>query len=298
MEITIQQNSKYGLVVSSRVIAKELGKRHTHVIRDLEKILTDPNMGSLNLTGSNLRTLIIPSNYKDKKGEERKEYLLTKDGFTLYMFNIQGYQEFKLAYINKFNEMEKALKEPKVTQVPVSYEHTRKIMAYGVPVMNVKLLGSITGLSHYEIISTGKKVGAVVLRSEKLKEFKVENGLNSQIAMLMILYKEQVIAICKAYGVYEKLKNIIESYFRTDNRIEHKVDETSSIIKKEKPFNDVYLNKMYEAMQEIHKLESKVEKIVEEEINPLYEKIIKMAQDKKGLTLTAFNCMKYDRMTK
>lgn len=289
MEITIQQNNKYGLVVSSRVIAKELGKEHSKVLRTLDEILEKPNMASL----------IIPSFYRTQgQKREYKEYLLTKDGFTLYMFNIQGYQDFKLAYINKFNEMEKALRESKVTQVPVSYEHTRKIMAYGVPVMNVKLLGSITGLSHYEIISTGKKVGAVVLRSEKLKEFKVENGLNSQIAMLMILYKEQVIAICKAYGVYEKVKNIIESYFRTDNRIENKVDETSSTIKKEKPFNDVYLNKMYEAMQEIHKLESKVEKIVEEEINPLYEKIIKMAQDKKGLTLTAFNCMKYDRMTK
>lgn len=288
MEITIQQNTQYGLVVSSRVIAKELGKRHSDVLRALTEILTD----------ANLRSLIISSNYKDKKGEERREYLLTKDGFTLYMFNIQGYQDFKLAYINKFNEMEKALRESKVTQVPVSYEHTKKTMAHGVPVMTVKLLQEITKLSHYEVIITGKKVGAVILRSEKLREFKAENELNSVAPRLMILYKEQVIAICKAYGVYEKVKNIIESYFRTDNRIEHKVDETSSIIKKEKPFNDVYLNKMYEAMQEIHKLESKVEKIVEEEINPLYEKIIKMAQDKKGLTLTAFNCMKYDRMTK
>lgn len=286
MEITIQQNSKYGLVVSSRVIAKELGKEHSKVLRTLDEILEKPNMASL----------IIPSFYRTQgQKREYKEYLLTKDGFTLYMFNIQGYQDFKLAYINKFNEMEKALREPKAIQVPVSYEHTRKIMAYGVPVMNVKLLGSITGLSHYEIISTGKKVGAVVLRSEKLKEFKVENGLNSQIAMLMILYKEQVIAICKAYGVYEKVKNIIESYFKTDNRIEHKVDET---LKKVKPFKDVYLNKIFETMQEIHKLESKVEKIITEEINPLYDKVIELAKSKRDLTLVAFNCMKYDRMTK
>ncbi len=177
------------------------------------------------------------------------------------------------------------MREPKAIQVPVSYEHTRKIMAYGVPVMNVKLLGNITGLSHYEIISTGKKVGAVVLRSEKLKEFKVENGLNSQIAMLMILYKEQVIAICKAYGVYEKVKNIIESYFKTDNRIEHKVDET---LKKVKPFKDVYLNKIFETMQEIHKLESKVEKIITEEINPLYDKVIELAKSKSRFNFGSF----------
>ena len=70
------------LVVSSRVIAEGLGKLHKNIIRDIEKILE-------NSTGSNLSSLIIPSIYKDKKGEERKEYLLTKDGFILYMFNIQ-----------------------------------------------------------------------------------------------------------------------------------------------------------------------------------------------------------------
>ena len=88
------------LVVSSRTIAEQLGKRHDNVVRDLEKILETSNVSSL----------IIPSTYKViGQNREYKEYLLTKDGFTLYMFNIQGYQEFKLAYINKFNEMEKQL---------------------------------------------------------------------------------------------------------------------------------------------------------------------------------------------
>lgn len=100
METKIQE-SQYGLVVSSREIARELGKEHSKVLRTLDEILTKPNMASL----------IIPSTYKDKKGEERKEYLLTKDGFTLYMFNIRGYNDFKIAYIQKFNEMEKYIKE-------------------------------------------------------------------------------------------------------------------------------------------------------------------------------------------
>ena len=102
-ELMIENKSDIGLVVSSRVVAKELGKRHGHVIRDLERILTDPDVDSL----------IILSNYRDSKGETRKEYLLTKDGFTLYMFNIQGHNDFKRAYINKFNEMERRLKEQK-----------------------------------------------------------------------------------------------------------------------------------------------------------------------------------------
>ena len=100
MEITIQENCKYGLVVSSRVIAKELGKEHSKVLRTLDEILEKPNMASL----------IIPSFYRTQgQKREYKEYLLTKDGFTLYMFNIQGYQDFKLAYVNRFNEMEKLI---------------------------------------------------------------------------------------------------------------------------------------------------------------------------------------------
>lgn len=98
-EIQIENNSELGAVVSSRVVANELNRTHKNVIRGLEKILT----------GSNVSSLIVLSEYKDAKGETRKEYLLTKDGFTLYMFNIQGHNDFKMAYINKFNEMENAL---------------------------------------------------------------------------------------------------------------------------------------------------------------------------------------------
>ncbi|EIE3617177.1 phage regulatory protein/antirepressor Ant [Staphylococcus pseudintermedius] len=98
-EIKIENNSELGAVVSSRVVANELGRRHDNVKRDLEQILMS----------SNVSALIIPSEYKDSRGRKQKEYLLTKDGFTLYMFNIQGHNEFKMAYINRFNEMENAL---------------------------------------------------------------------------------------------------------------------------------------------------------------------------------------------
>lgn len=90
-------------VVSSRTIAEQLGKEHGKVLRTLDEISEKPNMASL----------IIPSTYRvEGQNREYKEYLLTKDGFILYMFNIQGFQEFKMAYIQKFNEMEARLKKP------------------------------------------------------------------------------------------------------------------------------------------------------------------------------------------
>lgn len=91
-------------VVSSRDIAEGLGKEHKNVLRDLDNILVSDC--------SNLSRQIIKSTYINSRGKEYREYLLTKDGFTLYMFNIQGYNDFKMAYINKFNEMEQALRNP------------------------------------------------------------------------------------------------------------------------------------------------------------------------------------------
>ncbi|WP_336878134.1 phage regulatory protein/antirepressor Ant [Staphylococcus nepalensis] len=108
LTINIENNSELGPVVSSRTVAEEINRRHTHVLRDLEKILLSPNVDSV----------IIPSEYKDSTGRNLKEYLLTKDGFTLYMFNIQGHNDFKMAYINKFNEMENALQN----KLPGSYK--------------------------------------------------------------------------------------------------------------------------------------------------------------------------------
>lgn len=136
MEILIEQNSKYGLVVSSRIIAEQLEKRHDHIIRDLEKILETPNVGSL----------IIPSTYKvDGQNRSYKEYLLTKDGFTLYMFNIQGFQEFKMEYIKKFNEMEKVLKgvplkTPSSKQKKIKFEPVKFYKSNGNDVVNAREL--------------------------------------------------------------------------------------------------------------------------------------------------------------
>lgn len=100
LNVHIENNQDYGLVVSSRIVAQGLGKRHSDVLESLDKILEN----------GDFRSLCISSTYRvEGQQREYKEYLLTKKGFTLYMFNIQGYNDFKLAYINKFEEMEKEL---------------------------------------------------------------------------------------------------------------------------------------------------------------------------------------------
>ena len=56
--------------------------------------------------------LFIESSYVASNGKTNKEYLLTRDGFSLLVMGFTGQKalEWKLKYIRAFNEMEKELK--------------------------------------------------------------------------------------------------------------------------------------------------------------------------------------------
>lgn len=274
MNYVVKIESKNGInVVSSRVVAKELGKNHSDVLDSLNNILEK----------GDFRSLIIPSNYQ-VKGQKRnyKEYLLTKDGFTLYMFNIQGYNDFKMAYINEFNRMEQALKEQK----KLPFSEVKPTTWRGTPVIEVQDLAKLTNITDATIhwYSRNEKIN---LRYENLQKYKKENPDKdyTNISAISILYKEMVISLCKKYGVYEKYKDFIENYFRTDNRIECKVID--------KLFNDKYYNEMYECMVKAYQFESQIEKIYEEQLLPLYNRIDKLNDLKRDTMMTMFNGMKY-----
>ena len=105
--VKIEKYNENGYVVSSRVIANELGKRHSDVKESIENIIKNQSTE----ISADLKKVIFANIYKDSRNKTYKEYLLTKDGFILYMFNIQGHIDFKMAYINEFNRMEKELQD-------------------------------------------------------------------------------------------------------------------------------------------------------------------------------------------
>lgn len=288
MNIVIEQNSKYGLVVTSRIIAKEFGKRHDAVLRDLENILKNDT--------PQICGLFIKSKYKASNGKMNKEYLLTKDGFTLYMFNIQGYQEFKMAYIRKFNEMEKALKENKVPLTLKNESIEKEIKTFrGQPVMEAVYLQKLTDIPMSTLNKHTKELNCVI-RSSDSREYKRENKISRNIPWITILNKAQVIKICKYFGIYETFKDKIEDYFKNDNKIEFKA--VPEKVEKKKIFEDVYLEAMYDDMKKIFIIENKIEKIYDDELKPLYNHMIDLARAKRDLGLSTFECMKYGGVTK
>lgn len=202
--VQVSNNEKYGLVTTSRIVADGLSKRHDHVLRDLDKILENPNLGSL----------IIPTTYK-VKGQKReyKEYLLTKDGFTLYMFNIQGYNDFKMAYINEFNRMEKLLSGEQLEIEP--YKIKNKSYR-GVPCMTVKDLAFLCG---YDRSSVGAYIRenslGELLTYNKLKDFKRENtDYEDVMCSLYVLYREDVFNIVDNFRKLKECKEFLDEYFK------------------------------------------------------------------------------------
>lgn len=103
LNLSLEFDEKIGYFVSSRTIANGLGKEHKHVLESIDNIRENSR--------AEISALLIESKYKAKNGKMNREYKLTKDGFTLYMFHVQGFTEFKMAYINRFNEMESFIKQ-------------------------------------------------------------------------------------------------------------------------------------------------------------------------------------------
>ena len=70
-------------VVSSRVVARDFDKRHDHVLRDITNIIESD-------TTQNWGLLFVESQYKASNGKMNREYLLTRDGFSLLVMGFTG----------------------------------------------------------------------------------------------------------------------------------------------------------------------------------------------------------------
>lgn len=204
--VKIERNKNHGLVVSSRIIAKGLGRRHSHVIRDLENILET----FVNSESPNLGYLIFPNEYKvSGQKREYKEYLLTKDGFILYMFNIQGHNDFKMAYINEFNRMKVELEGNKTAS-----DKPKALTYDGERVITLKQLHELTGIDRMGLIT--KSGDKRIITGQELKKMKQDNGLARSLSCLSVFNREEALTLVSRFRVGEDVKNKVAEYFTPD----------------------------------------------------------------------------------
>ena len=139
------------LVVTSRQVAEDFDKDHRVVVRAIEN-----KAASLTEQNCSVEKLFIPSTY-NHNGNEYKEYLLTRDGFTFIVMGFTGSKadSWKLKYIEAFNKMEQTLKgQAKVLSteemLELQFKYTKEVKE------KVELLGNdVAVLKERMTIETG-----------------------------------------------------------------------------------------------------------------------------------------------
>lgn len=94
------------VVVDSKSVAENFGKSHRHVNRDIENLIQKDV--------SKIGHMFYETETPDSYGRMQKSYYMNRDGFSLLVMGFTGKEaiEWKLKYIEAFNEMEKKLKNP------------------------------------------------------------------------------------------------------------------------------------------------------------------------------------------
>ena len=97
------------VVTSSRNVARDFDKEHRAVLYAIDALMKEG-------VAQNHASLFYETTYiHEQNKQEYREYLINKDGFILLVMGFTGKKamEFKLKYIDAFNQMEKQLSQPK-----------------------------------------------------------------------------------------------------------------------------------------------------------------------------------------
>lgn len=168
------------VVVSSREVAENFGKEHRNVIQSIENISAE---------NSAVTQMFFKTTYTAGTGKSYPMYLMNRDGFTLLAMGFTGKEalEWKLKYIDAFNQMEQKLTNPEP-------ESTEMLLSRALIAAN-------------SVIDTErKKVKALEAENAKMKP-------DSDYAKAMLLSDESLTTtqIAMNYGLTaRKLNKILE----------------------------------------------------------------------------------------
>lgn len=235
-------NNLQVLTLDSREVAKMLPKAHAHLLRDIDKwneYFTESNFG--------FSEFWQESSYKDTTGRTLKCYLITKKGCEFIAHKMTGRKGalFTATYINRFHEMEQALKERHTTApVPVFQKYTYE----GKIFMSAMYLMTMTKVSNSTFLLIAKRfqLPYISLQGEKLAAFKQENHLVHSSASRMILYPQKtIIGLLNYQQMYDKYKEEVRQYFTPEQEETWDIEDREAVFCTTQQFE--------QAAQEIHK---------------------------------------------
>ena len=156
------------LVTTSNRVANELGVRHTHLLDKINGYVNKFSSAELSAQ------FYITSNYKDKSGKTNKNFLITKKGIAQlvggYSSAVEKAFDLNVAYINRFEEMEKQLQGIGVPNtfaqaLKLAYEQQLKIEQLEIDnkEKETKIIEMSPKASYYDLILQSKDVVAVTV---------------------------------------------------------------------------------------------------------------------------------------
>jgi len=184
------------LVVSSRQIADDFGKKHKHILESIRN-LVDENLA--------VKFMFIESEFKNR-GKLYPEYLLTRDGFTLIVMGFTGSKalEWKLKYIEAFNKMERMLRENTQPVLPRDYLSALKALVASEEekeLMKPKV-------AYYESTLRPDTYIKLLTSSEVAKDLGLSaQKLHTKLHELGIIYKQN-----KTWMLYSKYQDRVPEY--------------------------------------------------------------------------------------
>ncbi|KOC47745.1 antirepressor [Clostridium botulinum] len=182
MNNLIEVKNKDGqLVVTSRQIGKDFEKEHSKVTRDIENLIE-----GIAKNGDTYSNLFIETQYQNEQNKQwYKEYLLTRDGFSLLVMGFTGAKalQWKLKYIEAFNQMEKNLNSdvPKkltpMDQLKLQYQvleqHDNKLSTIETKVNLLENTMTIDYAQQEELSSLAKRVVVQALGGKNAPAYKI-----------------------------------------------------------------------------------------------------------------------------
>ena len=197
------------VLASSREVAERFGKAHDKVKRSIKSFEKD-----IAIFGE----MFILSYYDDSYGRKQEEYLMTRDGFSLLCMGFTGKKalEWKLKYIDAFNQMEDRLKNGnQLTEEErlklqlfskdaseVAYAHNRLIELATAPLIAENKELKPKAEYHDEVLKKDGLITTTVVAKDL--GFSSANKLNKVMNANHIIFKNQSGTWCP-YAEYEWL---------------------------------------------------------------------------------------------
>lgn len=199
------------IVVSSKDIAEHFGKDHKNVLQNIRDILVAENSA----------TKFFQETSSVYRGQHFPLYLMNRDGFSLLAMGFTGKKalQWKLKYIEAFNEMEETLKQGYLEE-PVSPSELHCKTYKGVPVITIGDFAEIVKRNRTSILWHLKDKGLPyqLLEKEEVIAYKNENKLpgSHTISKLIILPEDTAYKTAKImYNNADTVNVAIAKYFGT-----------------------------------------------------------------------------------